>query len=235
MVALAQGDYDQARARLEEGLAMWREAGNRALVPTSLNNLGLLAAVQGEYAQAISLLEESLRMCRESGEKLGVAFALLNLGLAVSGQGDYERAGSLYRQSLAIFRELGDRLHIATALARLAALSVVQSLPLDKPLALSDANGEAKGPKPAPENSDLVRAATLAGAAEGLLDKLSVPLPPFERPYYGPAMRAARAQLGEQAFEAAWAQGRAMTPDQAADYALEEAHAAQGQSLTPGS
>jgi len=36
------------------------------------------------------------------------------------------------------------------------------------------------------------------------------------------AARAARAALGEEAFAAAWAEGRAMTLEQAIAYALEE-------------
>ncbi len=34
-------------------------------------------------------------------------------------------------------------------------------------------------------------------------------------------MRAARAQLGEREFDAAWNEGRALTPQQAIEYALQ--------------
>ncbi|MFL5735692.1 MAG: tetratricopeptide repeat protein [Chloroflexia bacterium] len=225
VIASARGDYDQAQSKLEESLALWREAGNLALVPVALNNLGLLAAVKGEYEKATTLLEEGLDISRASGDKLGVGFALLNMGLGVSGRGEYEQAGSFYRQSIEIFVELGDRMDLATALVRLAALMVVAAQNQGSDVAGMSLGAGAKrvrsGPTNAPDPQALVKAATLAGAGEALLDKLGAPLPPFERPFYGPAIRAARAQLGEAAFDAAWAEGQAMNPQHAAESALQ--------------
>jgi hypothetical protein len=40
-------------------------------------------------------------------------------------------------------------------------------------------------------------------------------MPPVECASYKRAVSAARAYLGEQAFAAAWSQGREMTPEQA--------------------
>jgi predicted ATPase/class 3 adenylate cyclase/Tfp pilus assembly protein PilF len=189
LVALARADYDKAQALLEDTLDKWRQAGNKALVPTALSNLGLVAINKGEFDRAVSLLEEALAMFRESGEKLGVAFALLNMGHAISGRGDYDEARPHYEQSLKLFGEFGDRLHIATCLARLSGLYALTEQP--------------------------ERAARLAGAVNGLLEALGVPLPPFERPYYEPAIAAARARLGKERFSAASDAGRALTLEQA--------------------
>jgi DNA-binding NarL/FixJ family response regulator len=41
------------------------------------------------------------------------------------------------------------------------------------------------------------------------------PLPPIDRPGYEQAVATARTQLGEQAFAAAWQEGRTMTLEQA--------------------
>jgi hypothetical protein len=40
-------------------------------------------------------------------------------------------------------------------------------------------------------------------------------MPPLMRADYERSVAAARDQLGEKAFNAAWAEGRTMTPDQA--------------------
>jgi hypothetical protein len=48
-------------------------------------------------------------------------------------------------------------------------------------------------------------------------------VPPVARHDYDRDVAVARAQLGETAFAAAWAEGRAMTLEQAVAYALEEA------------
>lgn len=193
LVALAQGDYEYAASQLEESLALWRSAGNKAAIPTSLNNLALVAILQGEYSKAKTLLDESLALFEASGEKLGVAFALMNLGLAVSGPGDYEHARLYYEQSLNLFTELGDKLHVATCMLRLAGLSAVSGEP--------------------------GRAARLDAAADRLLDSLGTPLPPYEAPYYKPAIAAARAQLGDKGFAEAWAEGSKMSVEQATEYA----------------
>ncbi len=60
-------------------------------------------------------------------------------------------------------------------------------------------------------------AARLWGAAEALRYMVGSPLPPVFRADYERSVTAARTQLGEKAFTAAWAEGRAMTPEQALD------------------
>jgi DNA-binding NarL/FixJ family response regulator len=69
------------------------------------------------------------------------------------------------------------------------------------------------------------RAARLWGASEALREASgSVADSPFARFRYDHEglLAAARATLGEPAFEEAWAEGRAMAPEQAVDYALSE-------------
>src|SRR5207237_4011188 len=59
-----------------------------------------------------------------------------------------------------------------------------------------------------------VWAARLWGAAEILREVMGTPIPPSERAEYERSVAAARAHLGEQAFATAWAEGRAMSPEQ---------------------
>ena len=66
------------------------------------------------------------------------------------------------------------------------------------------------------------RAARLWGAAEALRANIGAPLPLDARLLYEPSMAAARAQLGEVAWEAAFAEGMAMSPEEAAEYGLGE-------------
>jgi len=58
------------------------------------------------------------------------------------------------------------------------------------------------------------RAARLLGAAQALLDSIGALLDPADLKEYRLNEQAARAQLGEVAFLAAWAEGRTMTPEQ---------------------
>ncbi len=65
-----------------------------------------------------------------------------------------------------------------------------------------------------------LRTARLLGQAEALAETLSLPIMPALRPWHSTVVAAAHAQLGEDMFDQAWAEGRAMTLEQAIAYAL---------------
>jgi DNA-binding CsgD family transcriptional regulator len=101
------------------------------------------------------------------------------------------------RECLGIGHTVGDKLTIAFALGGLAGVAALQG--------------------------HLHRAAQLWGAAEALRDVLGIGLPPadegqFERLQVGP-----RFQLGDEAWRAAWAEGRALSAEAALALALEPA------------
>lgn len=107
----------------------------------------------------------------------------------MAAQGDYAAARTLYEESFALGREMDDKALIASYLEGLADLNVAQ--------------GEA------------LWAARLWGAAEALRETMNISLPPEYRSDYERAVATARPLLGEKIFAAAWAEGRAMTPEQA--------------------
>ena len=71
---------------------------------------------------------------------------------------------------------------------------------------------------------EAARAARLWGAAEALREAIGYPASPFDRshPDYEGLLAPARSRLGEAAWEAAQAEGRMMTPEEAIEYALSE-------------
>jgi hypothetical protein len=66
------------------------------------------------------------------------------------------------------------------------------------------------------------RPVRLHAAAQALRDAIGKPVAPSRRAEHQRELAAARAALGKQAFAAAWAEGRAMTLEQAVAYALDE-------------
>jgi hypothetical protein len=60
----------------------------------------------------------------------------------------------------------------------------------------------------------------LWGAAEALRQAIGARQAPAARATHERLMAAAREQLGDAAFDAAWAEGQAMTPEQAIALAL---------------
>jgi hypothetical protein len=66
------------------------------------------------------------------------------------------------------------------------------------------------------------RAAILFGAQASMVGYLMNIIPPMERLEYEQAVTSVRKVLGEPAFNAAWAEGQAISLEQAGAYALEE-------------
>ncbi len=198
---LSQGDQARVRSLLEECLALSREVGFKEGIAAAQCLFGQLALGQGDLATAHSEVEESVALYKEMGHRHGTAEALAVLGKVVAARGDYASARGLYEESLALSGELGEQWVIAACLVGLGEVVAAQR--------------------------QLAWAAQLWGAAEALRDALGVPIPPVELTDYERSVSAARVHLGERAFAAAWAQGRAMTP--------ERALAAQGQKPTPTS
>lgn len=193
-LAVWQGDYPAAKALFEEGLALCRELGFRGAF--SLEGLGIVAHAQADYPAAQALLQESLALRREPGDRWGTAGSLNHLGRVACSSGDYQAARALLQESLAIRRGLGDQRGYLFSLGALASLAL--------------AVGAHR------------QAASLWGAAERLSEEIGVPLPPGERSSYEAQVVAARTAIGDEAaFDVAWAEGRALTLDQAIALALE--------------
>ena len=182
-----QGDYRRAMALLEERLALYRDMGMKPLFAWTSSMLAAVAHDQGNEERATALLEESLTLFRDIGDKDGLAFTLSILGTVAHTQGDDERATALYEESLALRRELGDKHGLAECLEGLAGVAGAQQ--------------------------QLERAARLLGSAETLREVTGAPLSPRERVWYDRDLSAVRAGLGEAAFAAAWATGKAMPPE----------------------
>ena len=181
-VAFAQGDCERARQMYEESLALDQGLANTTGVATALINLGLVALQQRDYERATTLLEEALALERGLKNKRSIALTLINLGDVARYQADYSRARASFVESLQLLRELGDREGMAAALEGLAGVAVAQG------------------------QSD--RAARLCGAAEALREALHAPLSPAYRTHYDATLAGARAQLGDEQFMAAQAEGR---------------------------
>ncbi len=195
--AQSQGDTDRAVALSKEALALARQLGFQWSVPFTLSIMAEALCDRGDYARAAALCEEGLALSRRSGARFRISFALGVLARVAESQSDLERAVALLRESMTLLREAGDRRHTARCLDALARVALRQGMP--------------------------ERAARLGGAAEGLRDAIGTPLPPVVREPHAQTVFATRTALGEDAFARLWADGRAMTLDQAVAYALEAA------------
>jgi DNA-binding CsgD family transcriptional regulator/tetratricopeptide (TPR) repeat protein len=216
----SQGDALAARSFLEEASRPLREQGNTLGLAVSLLRSAEIALLgQGDLAAADVLAEEALGLFRELSYKAGMAEALFVLARVQARQGNYPAARSRYADILALAREGDDTRNIH------AAFRVEHDRDLPGRPSKNDANlnlpfyleGLAEVVAAQGEGA---WAARLWGAAEAMRDDLHAPLPSVFRTEHEQAIAAARTQIGEKAFTAAWAQGRGMT--------LEQVLAAQG-------
>jgi len=237
LLAFWQGDYPSARAQHEEGLAIWRQLGDRRGIGLSLNNLGMLARIQGDYAAARALYEECQVIYRELGDRWGMGSSLMNLGNVFAEQGDYGGSRMQLEGSLAIFRELGDRVSIATALENLGnvayeqgELASARALHVES-LTMRSELGDKLGIVISLERlaavvaslGDAVPAARIWGVAERLRVEIGSGLEPKERSEHDRHVATVRAALSDDAaFDRAWQEGRSMSLEQATEYALEQ-------------
>jgi predicted ATPase/class 3 adenylate cyclase/DNA-binding CsgD family transcriptional regulator len=189
MLFVSLGDQATVHALLEESLTLSRELDDKSGIASCYCLAGRLALNQGDAATARRLSEESIVLRRELGYRQGIAQSLSLLARVEAHQGDYAAARALSEESLTIARKLGDKVLIAFSLEGLAGMVAAQ--------------GES------------VWAARLWGATEALREAMGTPIPPVEHASYERSVAAARSQLGEQAFAAAWAEGRIMSPEQA--------------------
>jgi len=188
------GDRKRERQLHEEGIALSRELGYVRTLGRLLFSVGYVLLLEGDYERGAALNEEAATLYRERGYKGGLEFVLDNLGWAALLQGDHERARSYYRESLMLCRELGDKWTASESLEGLACVAGVR--------------GGAE------------RAAKLFGVAEALSEAVGSQHIPEEVAWREPYLAKTRSQLDEASWQGAWEEGRAMSMEQAIEYAL---------------
>jgi predicted ATPase/transcriptional regulator with XRE-family HTH domain len=235
-IARSQGYYAQAIVFGEESLALARKCGDYYSTIYALVSLGDIAFDQGNLGRATMHCEEALAVCRQEHDEFGSAYALCILGRIALEQADNSRAQLAIEESLALLRELGERGlsaevllergRVARALddtvqaTRLLEESLTQlrevGMTRDVPYCLAELAGVASA------LGEPARAARLYAAAEALRESAGIPLAPVYRAAHERDVASARAQLNAEAWEVAWAAGRAMPLEQAVAYALGE-------------
>lgn len=235
-LARAQGDYEKAGQLFHESLAIFREMGASGFIAGDLRQLGVIALRRGEYPAARSYYEEALKIHRDLGEKHRIARILTGLGHLSMDEGNYGAARAALEVSLALERGGEDQLGVAYSLIGLGRLARAErdcdratSLlreGLELARRLDDSRcvmlcleifGRVAFERGAPE-----RAARLLGATAALQEATGEELfpSPLDRADHERVLSALRTRLPEDVFAAAWAEGRAMTLEQAIDDAL---------------
>ena len=194
-----EGDYARGTILWEESLALAREVGDDYSVGITLGNLGHVALLQRDFERAKSRSEEALVFANELGSA-GVEIvpsACVNLGLATLGLGKLERAMGSFEEALVMSQDMGRTPQVIEALEGMASLAGARR--------------------------KAAHAARLWGAAEATREVTGIStFTPEEWALHEPHLALATSQLGDEAWQEALAEGRAMSLEEAAEYALRE-------------
>jgi predicted ATPase/DNA-binding winged helix-turn-helix (wHTH) protein len=219
------GRYAEAQRYLEESLAIAREMNDTRRIAAALQPLGMACLGQGDLATARRHLEEALALARKLDNQRDLAAAINQLAQFHRVQGDLDAAEPLYEQVLAIARQLRDRESIAFGLLNFAMASIERGLFDRARLMLVEAHAIAEeiGSKRAGQSVlevcaglasldvEWERAAELYGTAETQAGQTGLQRDPADEAFLAPLIAKARKALGEAAFDAAEAAGRALS------------------------
>ena len=234
VLAWASGDLEAARQELTESVTLFRELGDTLALAHALHFLGSAVAGAGDHRSAWPLCEESVAIFRGQDDPFGLAVSLASLGIVRIGMGEYETARTLLDESVAQSRAIGDRWALSLPLRNLGIVALRQgdyqgaSALLKESLAILQETQEKWFISRSLETlagvtalaGDHECAARLFGAGEALREVVGASVLSFYRADYDRGVAAARAGLAPTDFDRAWAEGRALTWDQAIRYAL---------------
>jgi tetratricopeptide (TPR) repeat protein len=191
-----RGLLAEARKHMEDGLAIARSQPNADdLMPWILNNLGLLAQQQGNHQEARQAYEAALKAVRNLGVSFGHAIFVSNLGALAWEEGDQQRAAKLMVEALDLAKTVRNAFVAAETLEEVVNHVVAAGRPHV--------------------------AARLLGAAEGLRQRVGVPVDPAFVAAHETLVQQVRELLGEAVTEQAWAEGKSLSLDQAVSSAMD--------------
>ena len=197
------GDYQDAIERYDAALAIWREMNDVGRIGAGLLGLALVRYLMREYEEADRLCEQALEAARAAGDRYTEASVIGIRDRVALEQGDLDHAWKWATEGMRLYAEAGDPTGIAMHLDDLGELALL--------------------------DGDPTFALRLAGAAEGVREKIAGGAPPtlVQNTDY---VANARSALPGPGAEAAWAAGRALDRDAAIAEALESRRRPSGPS-----
>jgi predicted ATPase/DNA-binding CsgD family transcriptional regulator len=254
MLASIQGAFPRAMDAAEESLALARRIERPLAVADALNLLGLALGTAheathpgdtaGVRALVAPLYAEALELYRAHGDRYWTAWVLAN---EASFEEDPDRQAARWEESLALFRATGDATGVAVVLSNLGEQAgrrgawSVAAPSFAEALTLSWRDGDRWTLPSCLESLGRVallgigqaeRAVRLFAAASAVRASTGFPPQTQEAADLSRDLAAARARLGDDAFDAAWEAGRVLPVEQAVAAALGLAEAVPSPSVS---
>jgi predicted ATPase/class 3 adenylate cyclase len=179
-----------------EAIACTRRSGDQLITCYLYNNAGLHALQAGDIPAARAHLDAAARVMQAIGENSAVMPG--NMGWVLREEGGLDGARSMFGAALRTARRNGDRAGIAHASLGLACLAA--------------------------DRGDWHQAGQLHGVAQAFLDRAGEPWQEPEARYRRESLAGVRARLGADQADRAYAEGMALSVDEALDLARGKLH-----------
>jgi predicted ATPase/class 3 adenylate cyclase len=234
---LFTGDSAGAATALNDGVALARGTGDRRSFARALYNAAFAANEERDFDRARRMFEEAAGIAQAEGMKLTLALSLIHLGYTATLAGDFELAASRLNEGVDLFDELGETTWTPVALRYLGLLALLGGKidEAESLLRTSLMEGREQAPQQdlpywiedlaavAAAKGEALRAATLWGATDALFEERGLAIREENRQVRERFRHEVGEALDSDSRAEAWAQGHAMTLQQAVAYTLTEA------------
>ena len=233
VLAALLADVDTARQELTEVLEYLEAHDDPEAKAAALTGLGL-ATAPFDPDRARELLVESAGLLAATGDAWFEALVLAAVGWLDTGRGDFADE-DVFERAFALATGIGDNVAAAHAAGNLAELRFAQGR-FDEARDLLDSALAAYGPIRVHDGVSYAleaaarlvwndnrpdEAARLLGAADGVREDGAVPIWGARLTRFEAFVSSVRTALGDEAFEASWAEGRALGFDGALEAAFQ--------------
>jgi DNA-binding SARP family transcriptional activator len=131
LAARATGDYELARAELEQALDLFIGLGETVYEVHTMGNLATLFWYENDCDQAMGLASQALERCEAAGMHLEKRLPLGDMGAAAAGLNAIDLARRCLEESLSIARQAADRTQEILCLTHLGWLSIRIEQPVE--------------------------------------------------------------------------------------------------------
>lgn len=194
--AFINKDFAKALDAHEKACELLKEHGNRWNYAITLYAFGNLAINLKQFELARTRLTLALHTMQELGANRNAGMIKSDLAHLLRYEGKYQEAMSAYRKTIREWQRMGHRSAVAHQLESIAFIAKA----LEK----------------------FEKSTYLLGAAERLRERIEINMTPQEREEYDKEVADLKANMDQMGFSSLWAEGRAMTMDDAINLALEE-------------
>jgi tetratricopeptide (TPR) repeat protein len=191
-----EGEIEAAKKYLDESNLLYRQLNIHTDQRQLFSAYGQIALIHGDYKQARAYFQENARVAKELGNRLDYLWSNTRIGYAELREGNLSEARRVFAETAQEFQK--DK-YVIGVIFTLECMSHLY-IPVGK----------------------AEHTARLIGWADATREEIGNTRPSPEQAEVDRLLAAVVARIGKDAFEDAYARGRAMTLDEAVAYALED-------------